>query len=160
VIQTLRDICSELRPMGLSHFGLGKAIRSHLLQLMGLHPDIRVEVDVFDDRHQLSERQRLALFRVYQNAISNIMRHAQASYVRVDFRIENEQVILKVQDDGRGFTLPQKWVELTRAGHFGLVGMAERVGSLGGQISVVTEDGCGTTVEVRMPLMPDSPNSG
>lgn len=150
--QTLRGICGELRPPALTHFGLEKAIRSHLIQFQNSHPGLAIESSLMQDGQTLPERTRLALYRVYQNSLSNIIRHAQAKSVRISLSVEEEQVSLRIEDDGCGFTVPERWIELARAGHYGLVGMVERVEAIGGKITVHSSIGQGTTIQVDVPV--------
>lgn len=152
VAQTLRSICGELRPPTLTRFGVEKAIRSHLSKLREAHPALTIEARLMSDGQALNERTRLALYRVYQNAISNIIRHAQASHIRLSFVIEDGQLELTIWDNGRGFSVPVKWVDLAREGHFGLVGMAERVEAIGGEFTIESLSGQGTTVRVVVSL--------
>jgi two-component system sensor histidine kinase DegS len=152
IAQMLRGTCSELRPPTLAHFGVEKAIRSHLSKLRETHPNIGIEAYLMSDGQALSERARLALYRVYQNAISNILRHAQANHIQVKFLIEEGQIEMIIGDNGRGFSVPVKWVDLAREGHFGLVGMAERVEAIGGEFMIESQVGQGTTVRVVVPL--------
>ncbi|MBE0697404.1 MAG: PAS domain S-box protein [Anaerolineaceae bacterium] len=152
VLQTLRTICGDLRPPALSHFGLEKTIRSHLTKLREAHPELNFEVHLENDGNFLSDRARLALFRVYQNTLTNIVRHAEAKNVKIEFHIDDDQLILKIRDDGRGFRVPDRWVELVRNGHFGLVGMVERVEAIGGHLDVLSDVGMGTTIQVNVPL--------
>lgn len=151
VIQGLRTICGELRPPTLAQFGLEKAIRSHLAKLRETHPGISFKAELMNDGALLSERARLALYRVYQNAVSNTLRHAGAKNILIDFRIEADEIHFVIQDDGKGFSIPRRWVDLAREGHFGLVGMIERVEAIGGRLEVESEIGRGTTVRVSVP---------
>jgi PAS domain S-box-containing protein len=152
VIQTLRAICGDLRPPALSHFGLEKTIRSHLTKFRDVHPELNIEVHLENDGNHLPDRTRLALFRVYQNTLANILRHAEAKNVKIDLHIDEEQAVLIIIDDGRGFRVPSRWVELARNGHFGLVGMQERVEAIGGHLDVQSDVGKGTTIQVNVPL--------
>jgi signal transduction histidine kinase len=83
--------------------------------------------------------------------MANILRHAQASQVIITFQMEGPQITMDVWDNGRGFTLPEKWVDLLRAGHYGLAGIAERVQALGGKLHIETKPGAGTLVHVTAP---------
>ena len=152
IVQSLRELCGELRPPTLTHFGLEKSLRSHLSKLRERHADLFIEARLMNDGNLLTERARLALYRVYQNAISNIIRHAQATTIHVDFIIDDGHVELTIRDDGRGFHVPTKWVDLAREGHFGLVGMSERVEAIGGEFLIESMPGQGTTVKVIVPL--------
>lgn len=107
-IQMLRTVCGELRPPTLDQFGLDKAIRSHLIALRQKHPELEIVADLDSDDHRLSARASLALFRVYQSSVNNIVRHAQASRMEVRFSIDEEQAHLTVRDNGRGFEIPEK----------------------------------------------------
>jgi PAS domain S-box-containing protein len=152
IVQTLRNICGELRPPALTHFGVERSIRSHLEKVRETHPELTIDTHLTHDGTLLPERTRLALYRVYQNAVSNVLRHAEAKHILVDLEIEEEAVRLQVQDDGHGFSVPDKWVNLVREGHFGLVGMRERVEAVGGRLEIDTGKGKGTTVRVVVPL--------
>ncbi len=105
-----------------------------------------------NDGNLLPERTRLALYRVYQNSISNSLRHAQAKKIWVGFSVDQEVIRLNIKDDGRGFVMPKKRIELVRSGHFGLAGIAERVETLGGQLTVKSAPGKGTMIQVDLPV--------
>ncbi|NIP41588.1 MAG: hypothetical protein GWN61_03255, partial [candidate division Zixibacteria bacterium] len=103
------------------------------------------------DQQVLPENIRFALFRIYQSCITNIFRHAEASNVEIRFTYDLEEIILQVSDDGKGFTLPNRWIEFTREGHYGLAGIAERIEALDGELIVESEPGSGTMVKVVIP---------
>jgi signal transduction histidine kinase len=151
VMNTLRVICGELRPPALAPFGLEKAIRSHAGQVQELHPEIKIGLDLMPDGQSISERVRLALYRIYQHALLNVIRHAQARSVLVHFAFDSEQIELEVRDDGLGFEFPNRIVNMVREGHFGLVGAAERAQAIGGRLEVFSVSGKGTTVRVTVP---------
>lgn len=151
VIQTLREISGELRPPTLAPFGLEKAIRSHAEGFRQGQPGLDIELDLEADGRQLPERMRLALFRIYQGAMTNVVRHAQADKVQIRFKLEPHQVRLEIQDNGRGFETPSRWVELVRGGHFGLAGAAERAEAVGGRLEVLSKPGDGTLIRVVAP---------
>jgi signal transduction histidine kinase len=136
----------------LAPFGLEKAIRSHAEQFAEIHPDITVVLDLMPDRQTLPERMRLALFRIYQMALTNVIRHAQASLVEVTFRFDNDSVLLSIQDDGCGFKLPKRWFEFAHQGHLGLAGAAERAEAMGGSLEVHSKPGEGTLIKVVLPM--------
>ncbi|HRW05197.1 MAG TPA: response regulator [Caldilineaceae bacterium] len=151
VIHSLRALCRELRPPALAPFGLEQAIRAHAKNFQESHPHIAIALDLDEDRQTLPERVRLALYRIYQHALANIAIHADASNVRVIFRLDEEQVYLRIIDDGRGFQLPARWIEFAREGHFGLAGAAERAEAIGGLLDVVTAPDMGTSLSVSAP---------
>lgn len=151
VIQTLRTICGELRPPTLAPFGLEKAIRSHVENFQKLYPDLNIQLDLASDGQTLSEQTRLALFRIYQQALNNVGRHADAKQATIRFKLEPEQVFLEIQDDGCGFKMPRRRVELARQGHLGLIGAAERAEAAGGQLKIISAPGEGTRIQVSVP---------
>ena len=151
VVNSLRSICRELRPSSLSPFGLEVAIRDHVEKFCDQNPNIRVHLELMQDKQVLSDSMRLALFRIYQQAIQNVARHAQASEVHIRFRWDEETIILEVQDNGIGFEVPENWVELVHEEHFGLLGVAERVESIRGKLEIVSALGTGTLVRTIAP---------
>jgi PAS domain S-box-containing protein len=151
VIQMLRAICGELRPPTLAPFGLEKAIRSHAEQFQVEQPEIEVRLDLMPDGQRLAERVRLALFRIYREALNNVVRHAEASYVSIRLTLNASQVILEIQDDGRGFKMPKRQIQLARAGHLGIVGAIERAEAIGGYLRVVSAPGEGTVIRAIIP---------
>jgi len=151
VVNSLRTICRELRPPSLSPFGLEVAIRDHLEKFRDQNPDIQVYLELMQDRQVLPDSVRLTLFRIYQQAIHNVARHAQASEVHIRFRWDERMVILEVEDNGIGFEVPENWVELVRNEHFGLLGIAERIESIRGKLEIVSAMGNGTLVRAIAP---------
>lgn len=151
VVNNLRTICGELRPPSLSPFGLEVAIRDHVEKLSNVTPNLQFHLDLMRDQRVLSDNMRLRLFRIYQQAINNVIRHAQATDVHIRFRWDDQVVILEVEDNGVGFEIPGRWVDLVRQEQFGLVGIAERVESMQGELEIVSTLGAGTTVRVSVP---------
>ena len=151
VIQALRAICGQLMPPTLAPYGLEKAIREHASNFHKAHPEVEVHLDLMKDEQQLPERVRLALFRVYQNALSNVLLHAQAENVSIFFELDDEADILEIKDDGQGFELPSRWVEFARKGHLGLVGIVERIKAVGGRTEIDSAPDEGTCIRVRVP---------
>jgi PAS domain S-box-containing protein len=151
VVRGLRTMAAESRPPTLAPFGLEKAIKSHIDRLQPAHPELKVKLELMPDGQMLPEQTRLALFRIYQAALSNILRHATAHQVVIRFSLDEEQVVLEVQDDGQGFELPERWIEIARQGHLGLIGMVERAESIGGQLNVVSAPGQGTVIQAVIP---------
>ncbi len=148
VVNSLRTICRELRPPSLSPFGLEVAIRDHVEKFRDQNPSIEVNLDLMQDRQALSDSMRLTLFRIYQQAVLNVARHAQATEVHVRLRLDDATVTLEVDDNGTGFEVPENWMELVRDEHFGLLDIAERVETIRGKLEIVSALGEGTLVRV------------
>jgi PAS domain S-box-containing protein len=151
-ILALRAFASELRPPALANFGLGKALRSYLDTYQEKHPNLSVRYDEKQEGEMIPQEARLALFRILQESLHNINRHARATAVRVSLVKTLEQAVLEIQDNGVGFEVSEDWLELARNGHLGLVGMRERAEAIGGQIDVCSGKGEGTRIRVSVPM--------
>ncbi|MBO6574464.1 MAG: hypothetical protein JJ896_03535 [Rhodothermales bacterium] len=147
----LRAICGELRPPALVHFGLGPAIRSHAERLLERYDDLEMDLDLPAEGTMLPERARLGLFRMYQESMSNVIRHARPCRVRVSLRVGDDGTVLEVSDNGPGFRVPSGFAALAADGHFGLLGAQERVVALGGSMEVDSRPGSGTRLVFRVP---------
>jgi signal transduction histidine kinase len=92
------------------------------------------------------------LYRVVQESLNNIAKHAGAQHIGVQVAADNGNVVLTVRDDGVGFQVGQE-IELLRGGHYGLAGMRERVAMAGGRLDVHSSPGRGTIIEVALPVV-------
>ena len=151
VLQGLRATAKDLRPPTISTFGLEKAIRSHVEDFQEKHPNLNIQLSLAQDKQLLPENVRIALFRVYQNSLTNVVRHAEATQVQVRFMYDAEEVRLEIIDNGKGFEVPKNWVGLVRRGHYGLASSAERVRALGGTFTVESQLHVMTKVEAVIP---------
>jgi signal transduction histidine kinase len=152
MIESLRTFAGELRPPALAKFGLAKAIRSFVEGFQKKHAGLEIDLDLVDDAQTIPEQSRLVLYRILQESVNNIFRHAQASQVKICLQLTPTEVILEVQDNGSGFEMPEDWLELARQGHLGLIGMHERAETAGGSLSLRTAPGEGTLVHIQIPL--------
>lgn len=148
----IRDFCNELRPPSLGAFGLHSAIRSLVDTLRARHPEVRFSLDLDDENLRLPPEVRLGMFRVCQELLNNVVRHSRATRAEVTLRIGTETAELEVQDNGKGFVVPEKWIDLAREGHLGLVGIQERVDAVNGTMDIMSEAGKGTTVRVAVQM--------
>jgi signal transduction histidine kinase len=118
---------------------------------MQINQDLEINLQLDSDRQTLPEPVRMALFRIYQTAITNVIRHAQANQAFVRLHLNQKQVRLEIQDNGCGFKVPNSWIELARQKHLGLVGAAERAEAAGGKLQVESAPSRGTLVRVIVP---------
>lgn len=155
-IAALRAYAMEIRPPMLSKFGLEQTIRTHAETFQNKHPGISIQLEMNQTGALLAETTRLALYRIYQEALMNIVKHLQRLDAQVYVRLEKDenQVRLEIQDNGPGFTVPEQWMDLVCEGHLGLVGMRERAEALGGQLEIQSNLGEGTSVVAILPLEP------
>ena len=151
-ISELRNYASELRPPALSNLGLGRAIHAHIETFQSKHPEYRIQFEEALDGKILPEETVVALFRIYQELLNNITKHAQASKICVHLKPTAEGVTLEVQDNGIGFVVAKDWLELARQGHLGLVGIQERAEAIGGKALISSAAGAGTLVRIVVPL--------
>jgi len=151
-IQELRTYASILRPPTLHKLGLEKTIRSHMDEFTQKHPDIQVHLEMKQSGELLPEAIRLAFFRIYQEALNNIVRHARASRITVRFHKTRTEASIWIQDDGIGFNPPKSLFELASRGHLGLLGIQERVDAIGGKLQVTSMPGQGTSILVSVPI--------
>ena len=152
MLDDLRATAKELRPPTIFSFGLENAIRSYAEDFKGRYPDLLISLSLAEDRQLLPEEMRLALFRIFQQALINVMRHSGATEVKVLFSFNAEEVQLEIKDNGKGFQVPSNWIEYVRNGHYGLAGAVERANSMGGILQVRSEPGKLTTVTAIIPL--------
>ncbi len=152
-IQELRQVMYELRPPSLLRFGLAKSIQMHVENLSERYPQINWNLDLDPDGQSLPEQTCLALFRIYQEAINNVVHHSQASDAWIEFHIRPDELILEISDNGKGFENTRDIMELTRHQHFGLAGIAERAQALDGSLEIQSSPGDGTTIRVRVPVV-------
>lgn len=151
VLQDLRATAKELRPPTIFNFGLENAIRSHANDVLEKHPNLNIHLSLAHDRQILPEKVRLALFRIFQQSLANVIRHAKATEVHVRFSFDAEEAHLEISDNGRGFEVPSNWIDFVRQGHYGLAGAAERASVLGGTFRVQSRSGSSTTIRVIIP---------
>ncbi len=143
----VKRIARGLRPPELQDVGLASAVRAHARSLRE-STGIEVEVDMDDVDHLLSEEGRLALYRIVQESLSNVVRHSGAEEAVVVARAHEDRVRAVVRDQGRGFSLDRA---SEQGGGLGLVGMQERAVMLGGHVKVRSSPGEGTQVEIELP---------
>jgi signal transduction histidine kinase len=146
-LQDVRRLAVELRPAALDDFGLVPALE-RLRDTMSEQGDIAVEVKSdLDDQQRLPAETETVLYRIVQEALTNVLKHAEATRVTVRLRRGERFVEVVVHDDGAGFD-PQD----VRDGGLGLVGMRERVALLGGRLAVDSSQGAGTMLKAEVPI--------
>ena len=146
-----RRFVQELRPTTLDHLGLVAAIESLVENLAQGNGPIAI-LEVTAETRGICPEVELALFRIAQEALSNVRRHAEASHVDVRLSSLPDRVTMTIRDDGRGFEVGLTTDELASTTRLGLVGMRERAAIFGGTVMVRSKAGEGTTVRVEIPL--------
>jgi PAS domain S-box-containing protein len=146
-VQTVKRISSELRPGVLDHLGLAAAIEWQAQELEK-RTQIRFEFKSTPKEFALDGGRSTALFRICQEALTNVIRHANASKVRISLREGPRRIILRISDNGTGI---EKW-QVSDSKAFGLIAMRERARSWGGDVMIKGSPGRGTVVAVTIPL--------
>jgi signal transduction histidine kinase len=147
-VKVVRTICSRLRPGILDDLGLAAAIEWQASEFE-FRNEVRCQVSVPPVDLHLDGDRATATFRIFQECLTNVIRHAQAKLVRVALSQEDESIVLVVADDGIGF----REFELSNTlGSLGLLGMKERAQACGGNVQISSSPGNGTTVTVRVPV--------
>ncbi|MCB0115968.1 MAG: PAS domain-containing protein [Caldilineaceae bacterium] len=150
--QTLRRIVGDLRPPILVDFGLKAAIEAHIERIHNDHPSLHITLEAEDNLPRLREMTAVMLFRIQQQALRNIFQHAAADRVWIRVTTELDWLKLEVEDNGKGFSIPRRLIELARQGHLGIVSMSERANEAGGVFEIESEPGKGTVVRVKVPV--------
>ncbi|MGA2049821.1 MAG: PAS domain S-box protein [Terracidiphilus sp.] len=152
-VKAVRTICSGLRPGVLDDLGLAAAIEWQASEFTSRN-GVLCQVSVPPVDLHLDGDRATATFRIFQECLTNVIRHAQAKTVRVALCEENENIVLVVEDDGIGFSESNLSESL---GSLGLLGMKERAQFCGGEVKISSSPGNGTTVTVRVPV--DTPRA-
>jgi signal transduction histidine kinase len=155
-----RRISYDLRPPILEDLGLIPALHTLIERLRGDGLNgMQATLEVSGDSTPLSPDQELVLYRVSQEALANTRKHTQATDVRMKLAFEPDAVRLDISDNGGGFSVPDSVSEMVRRGSFGLMGIQERVWSVGGQLSIQSTPGAGTRLSATLPVNNGSQSS-
>jgi signal transduction histidine kinase len=151
VLQQVRNMSLDLRPSLLDDLGLAAALRWYL-DRQAKRAGFAAEFSAEPADIRAASNLETACFRVAQEALTNVVRHAQARRVRAELRRRDNELQLTIQDDGVGFDVPAARQRAARGGSLGLLGMQERVLLIGGRIDIDSAAGRGTSILVRFPL--------
>jgi signal transduction histidine kinase len=146
-LQTLHAVSSELRPVILDDFGLESAIEWQAEEFQN-RTGVQCRLDSSIADLDLTKEQSTAVFRIFQETLTNIMRHSGASEVDIRLEINEDTLILEVADNGRGITE----TEISNSHSFGLLGIRERLYPWNGQVDFIGHPNKGTRVIVRVPI--------
>lgn len=145
-ISSVRRIATELRPAVLDDFGLIAAIEWQA-QEFERKTDVPCLFKSNEEEFDLDAESSTAVFRIFQETLTNITRHANASTIKVSFETSNEQVLMRVEDNGKGIDLDK----IKNKKSLGILGMHERARLIGGELNIFKRNSGGTTVELAIP---------
>ena len=151
MVQQVRDLSLALRPPLLDEVGFLSAIRGYL-ETQAERTGLKIQIEGPPELDAFPPEIEITAFRVIQEAVSNVIRHAESTKVTVSIELEAQTLILSVEDDGIGFDTRAAMNASAPGSALGLVGMQERVQILGGEFSIESKLGEGTRVDVRIPV--------
>lgn len=155
LLDGIRRLIADLRPSLLDDLGLAPAIAWYAeerIESLGIAVDLQCDLP---SGSRLPPALETALFRIAQEAIGNIAKHAGASHVTISLRVVGGTVVLSIEDDGCGFEPGRHSIRPAVGSGFGLQSMSERASALGGELRLRTAPGQGTRVEVEVPFLPE-----
>lgn len=150
-IQNLRRLIRDLRPIYLEDLGLVTALEMMAREQQELNK-IQVQFKHQGVEQRLPVAVELALYRIIQEALNNITRHARATNAWVTVTFAPDELQVQVRDDGQGYEMPKSPAEFAANGHYGLLGMQERAELIGARLAIQSTPGKGTEVTINMPL--------
>ena len=149
-IQQVRDLAYRLRPVELDEFGLSRALEI-LVEDMTKSTTLKYSCQCSDDVQLISQEVQVILYRIAQESLTNILRHAKASHLSLILRQDNGKTNMIIEDDGIGFDPGTLTIKASER-HLGLISMRERAEILGGTLDVYTAPGEGTSIQVSVPI--------
>ncbi len=149
IIRGVRRLSQDLRPAALDRLGLIPALE-WLASDIGNYSGLEIKVSVLGVQRRFPEEVELILFRIAQEALRNIWRHARATKAEIIVEFQEDKTRLVIRDNGIGFKLPDNMADLARDGKLGLAGMQERAGLIGASLSVESQLGKGTSIMVEV----------
>jgi len=150
-ISDLRHICGELRPPTIDSLGLGSALQSFCYD-WSRRTGVQVSLTIAPELGRLAESTELSIFRIVQEGLNNIRKHAEASHVEVRLEfVSPRRLMLSVADDGKGLPKDFDLARLSSQGHYGMLGMTERVALLGGRWRYQNRPEGGALIQVEIP---------
>jgi PAS domain S-box-containing protein len=156
VLEELHRLAMDLRPASLDHLGLATALRQHVAMVNEKY-GLEAKFEMLGPQDRLPDDIEIAFYRIVQEALNNVVRHARAKHVDVAIDRRADCLVLIIEDDGKGFD-PQAAIE--RGDRLGLFGMRERAEMLGGNLIIESTPGKGTTLVVEVPYGDTHPDRG
>ncbi len=150
VLQEVRQLSRDLRPSILDHLGLLPSVDWLIEQLKAEHK-VAASLTVLGERRRFTPEVEVTLFRIIQEALRNIAKHAEATQAKVNFNFEDDKTKITISDNGKGFELPLALGELSRLGKLGLDGIQTRAKLAGGTFDIQSKPGQGTVITISIP---------
>jgi signal transduction histidine kinase len=149
-IESVRRLSRDLSPLILEDLGLLAALQ-WMVNEFTKHHQIQVSLDLPDTDHLLSDQAQIITYRIFQETLTNIVKHAQASHVSIAIQKDDGMLSFKVEDDGKGFDFKHLEVRNITEKGLGLTTIKERVQMLGGSLDIWSQKGEGTRITFKIP---------
>jgi signal transduction histidine kinase len=153
-LEALRATAQGLRPRIIDDLGLVAALE-WIAEELEKDQNIQIKVEATAVRHALSPETQIVLFRIAQEALNNIRKHAKASLATIKLEDIDDDITMTITDNGRGFEVPGRAEDMVSAGRLGLMGMYERARLLNGNLQIKAAPGWGTELTVKLPWHTD-----
>ncbi|KEQ25258.1 sensor histidine kinase [Paenibacillus tyrfis] len=154
-IEEVRKIIFNLRPMALDDLGLVPTLRK-FVQDYEERTKIRTKIELVGKEVRLPSGMEVAVYRLVQEAFSNVLKHAEASHVSLELTFQQQMIKITVSDNGVGFSTDNIDKKIARGSHYGLMGMRERVELLEGRMDIESAPGAGTKLSMVIPIKSES----
>jgi PAS domain S-box-containing protein len=151
IAENVRRLSHDLSPSILEDLGLWTALR-RLAEVFSEHSGISCQLDIMDAVKTFSKEDEIIVYRIVQECLTNIAKHANANHVTLACRIVEGFVLLDIEDNGRGFDVKEAFLKVPGARGLGLSALYERARMLGGSMEVVSRKGAGTKITFAVPL--------
>ncbi len=150
-LEEVRKIIFNLRPMALDDLGIVPTIRKYVQDFEEKNK-IRTQFNLVGRESRLPSGMEIAIFRLVQEAFSNVAKHANATFVSAELTFEKDQVQIYIVDNGEGFDVKLTEQEIAKGNNFGMLGMRERLELLEGKMDIVSEKNSGTKITMLIPI--------
>lgn len=150
-LNQIQEISLKLRPLILDDLGLVPTLRWYISKYIERN-NINVDFKVFEFYKRLNPEFELTIYRVVQEALTNVARHSQAKNVKIVMKMRNNSLEILIEDDGIGFDFTKVFDDLTTGRGIGIIHIQERITSLGGEVNFQTKPGMGTKIIIKLTL--------
>jgi signal transduction histidine kinase/ligand-binding sensor domain-containing protein len=151
MIGHVRTLSLDLRPPLLDELGLAAALGGYI-EALSKRAGRPIDLNIEEIPRDIPPEMEITAFRVVQESLTNVLRHAGAEHIEVEVGYHQQDLLLRVRDDGRGFDVRSVLERAAVGEHVGILGMRERVESMGGSLEIASSPGDGTTVQARIPM--------
>ncbi len=148
IIEEIRRMSRGLSPYLLEELGLSASLK-HLTNELS-HSNISITAEIDDIEALLGNESKIIIYRIVQEAFSNIAHHSNATHVNLSLKKDNNQIIVKITDDGKGFDATNLYKDSFETKRLGIISMEERAGMIGARLGITSREGYGTTITLTL----------